>query len=757
MDGEATELDFRGDVQLEELFLQISRSAAQTDPSHDLFEPNPATQRPKLEPQAETDFRWRRKPKPISHPARSLGDGMRNKIEEVTAHLRRALVLRNDEMTETLWRDLNRWFNEEYFPLYMGKAKGARPTPTPTSTTAMMKTAMTTAAETAKASAASIETSRTMAGTGSDTHPGSDLPASTVSSTKAGTVAPVVSTLAGTRSLPYSPRLRRFLTPEECTLPHVFHCQFLLTCIAVRRHDLATEVWKQMIESDLNPTLHCWVAIMRGCRFARDLSMLEQVWRQIRQSGQKLDAECWTTRIHCLMVCGERMQGLQELLVMGKSWKRAAVAECAASGDPAPDERTLALMGDVDRNPKPTIMTINAALSTLLWSRDSSIAQQMLAWATTLGIQPDRTTYNLLLRWMMKRGNPEAALQVYTTMRESGVEPDMYTFTTVCDSFFRLHTTRINTPDAVEGEGEGGGGGEAEAEAKPKAEATPGPGLEATAEADRDQAGDADHGNATDATDATDATLPTRAGPKARRQRSAAEAVRMIDDLIGQMDAVGIAQNIQAYGMLINGLVKHGARPNLHAIKATLIHMTARGYRPNAAINTMLLELYFTQIPPDLDAVEILWRRVEHEPDGTDVVLLDRIVQGYASVGDVDRTLDFLRRVPRLGMPLVRWYSLVTTLRMLVHQGRVAEASGLVTDVIRRQGVFRHGVRGPGGEDVFWELVRSLRASGVELPDLEEHHAQGYGDGGLRPPRKPYPMSGPPRRHPSVWMRDVLL
>jgi pentatricopeptide repeat protein len=86
---------------------------------------------------------------------------------------------------------------------------------------------------------------------------------------------------------------------------------------------------------------------------------------------------------------------------------------------------------------KPTIVTINAAVSGLLRRQQPEAAQRVLAWAGKFGISPDIITYNTLLRPLIREGNSAAAMKLFQQMEKAGVQADVATFTTILDETFR--------------------------------------------------------------------------------------------------------------------------------------------------------------------------------------------------------------------------------------------------------------------------------------------------------------------------------
>ncbi|MCJ1437496.1 RNA polymerase I enhancer binding protein [Xylographa pallens] len=194
-----------------------------------------------------------------------------------------------------------------------------------------------------------------------------------------------------------------------------------------------------------------------------------------------------------------------------------------------------------------------------------------------------------------------------------------------------------------------------------------------------------------------------------------------------------IKATAQTYTTILDGLL-HPKYFNLPAARAVLARMTDHGIRLTPHIYTILVTHYFSLDPPDLHAIDSLWRRIELEKARIDHILYDRMIEGYGRVGVIDRMLAVLRRMPGEGKR-PGWIALLGALRALA----LAEEWGLVADLVRdvaneKEGLLRFGSRGWRGKEEFWELVEVLRGRGVEMPGRggvgeDEEEDGGEGDG----------------------------
>ena len=156
--------------------------------------------------------------------------------------------------------------------------------------------------------------------------------------------------------------------------------------------------------------------------------------------------------------------------------------------------------------------------------------------------------------------------------------------------------------------------------------------------------------------------------------------------------------------------------PNLLAAHAVLAHMAGHNMQPDHSIYTILIRFYFSTHPPSLVAIDSLWQRIQREKTPLDHIFYDRMIEGYARVGEIEKMLKFLRRMPEVGMK-TGWVALTTVLRALRRAEEWDLIYELVADVLDKDGLFRIGQRGWRSRE-FWEGVKGLEEDGMRLPDI---------------------------------------
>lgn len=194
--------------------------------------------------------------------------------------------------------------------------------------------------------------------------------------------------------------------------------------------------------------------------------------------------------------------------------------------------------------------------------------------------------------------------------------------------------------------------------------------------------------------------------------QSPAEQKSTILSILDDMQQKGLAATAHTYTTILDSLLSERAA-NLSAARVVLDHMNQRNVKPSPHIYTILCSHYFSASPPDLPALDALWRRTRAEKGVLDPVFYDRMIEGYARIGEVEKMLFFLKRAPIEGKS-PGWLALGAVLRALRGAQEWNLIRDLVADVLdRKEGVLRHGEGGSMGKKSFWEMVEELVKEGV--------------------------------------------
>ena len=193
-------------------------------------------------------------------------------------------------------------------------------------------------------------------------------------------------------------------------------------------------------------------------------------------------------------------------------------------------------------------------------------------------------------------------------------------------------------------------------------------------------------------------------------QSHAAQQAAMFK-FLEDMERAGVAANTRTYSTILDGLLDPRT-VNLDAAKAVIKHMASRNVTLSPHIYTILITHLFALEPPDLAAVGSLLQRAKTEKTPLDPIFHDRVIENYARVGETEKMLMVLRRMPENGMT-PGWIALTACLENLIEAQEWDFVRDLVRDVEDERGFFRNGppLRWMG-KDAFWAIVADLRERG---------------------------------------------
>jgi pentatricopeptide repeat protein len=189
---------------------------------------------------------------------------------------------------------------------------------------------------------------------------------------------------------------------------------------------------------------------------------------------------------------------------------------------------------------------------------------------------------------------------------------------------------------------------------------------------------------------------------------SAAFDNQIFDNLSADQQTERILQmNDYIYATAIDRLLKKYS--NSGAVRAVMEHMTLRKFVPSVHVYTSIITHYFQSDPPNIAGVDDVVHRLFSAPRmPSDSVLFDRLLEGYARVGEVGKMMSVLTRMSKQ-RNLPGWGAMTAVVSALARDGDYDRARAIVRDVARGQGVARGGILGNRwGEDHFTHTVKEL-------------------------------------------------
>lgn len=467
------------------------------------------------------------------------------------------------------------------------------------------------------------------------------------------------------------------------SIPSNVYAHFLMAFMALRRPNRAIDVWNHMMENNVPVTVGTWDAMLKGCAKAKDPKGLEAMWQKMLQSGMRPDAQVFATRIHGLTTTGYWETGMRVFQDMIKTWLGAVT-----NLNPNGQLLNLASIGDVEGAPKPNSQCLNSLVLGLARGRKHEQLAQVISWARAIGIKADVYTFNPLFRLALNEGNMEQATRVLQQMSNSGINPDIASFTMLLESLFREDDVPFKS------------------------------------------LGDA-------ANVGTDT-----ANLNADLKHDAAMSI------FKEMERAGIEANAWSFATLINGLLKSApnysyskSRPttsssgNLRAAHMVLAHMSANSIPLSSQIYTALISYHFSLDPPDLAAIESLWNRAKVDRQVfLDVVFFDRLIEGLAGANEIGRMMTALGQAGKRGK-VPGWIAMKEVVAALRRVGDWDRIDDVVDGVRLEEQGNRDDIRAREGRREFWDLIESMGLAGPQGFGTTQEQQPGESINAKVPPR----------------------
>ena len=196
--------------------------------------------------------------------------------------------------------------------------------------------------------------------------------------------------------------------------------------------------------------------------------------------------------------------------------------------------------------------------------------------------------------------------------------------------------------------------------------------------------------------------------------RNSSEMNAMTDDqlaekilgILSQLDSYGAHGNTYPYTVLIGGLIH--VRQNPAVAQTVLNHMASRNIRPSPHVYSSLMTFYFSQNEPDEGAINALWEQIQ-AGGHADAILYDRMVENYASTGDIGKMMTFLQKMPKEGRSS-SWRSLTAAVQALAEAGHWDRFDEMIEGVRDAEETITNIGWIESGQDIFWNEVERLRA-----------------------------------------------
>lgn len=426
--------------------------------------------------------------------------------------------------------------------------------------------------------------------------------------------------------------------------------QFLTAFMAVRMPNRALEVWNTMANDGVIPDIRAWDAMLKGCGLARDAQGVDDIWTRFLQSGIKPDAQIWATRIHALTTSGHWESGIAAFQEMASNWISAV--KKGHQKEVLPDLKT---MGDYHDTPKPSTFVLNGLVTGLARGKKYEHLEKIFSWAQRLGITMDAHSFNPILAAAVRRGDGATGMEILDQMKSVGATPDIATYTLLLQLLFRSEQASNSVASA--------------------------------------------------SVSASPSTPASSTSTELASNRSQAAA-----NILQMMQSSNIAANPYTYATLISGVLHNphsSPSNNLSAAYAVLIYMESQSIPMSSQVYTNFLSHHFSQLPPDLAAIEALWSRARQDRlVFLDNFFFDRLIEGFAKCGEVGKMMAALGHASKRGK-VPSWRAMTEVIKALVNDGDLMRAEEIVANV-KKEDMEKDQRRSKTGRETFWQSVQEL-------------------------------------------------
>ena len=206
--------------------------------------------------------------------------------------------------------------------------------------------------------------------------------------------------------------------------------------------------------------------------------------------------------------------------------------------------------------------------------------------------------------------------------------------------------------------------------------------------------------------------------------KSPQQQITFLTTMLDGMENKNIIPNEYTYSTILSGLLagppSSNRPPDDTTARAILDRMTqasaAGQVKPSAHFFTIFMTHYFSLHPPNLQAVSSLWHSMSESQEiinCLDNIFYDRMVENYARIGDTEKMLYFLRKMPEQ-RKTPGWIALLAALRRLVEIHDWDGVAELIQDVNggAGQGLLRFAQRPKKGMREFWQLAGRCKEEG---------------------------------------------
>lgn len=213
---------------------------------------------------------------------------------------------------------------------------------------------------------------------------------------------------------------------------------------------LADQLFRDMVESGIVPSLSTFHALIHGCAKRGDMQNAEKWFDKLTEDGKEPTVETHNMMIDCAAKANDPQAAESWLKRMHNSRIRpnhfSYTTLINAHAKVGRIEKARAWFEEMkEQGVRPNIVTYNSLITAYSQAGDAEGAEDILVEVVVSNCSPKVTTFTAIIGACKKKGDLERAESVMKRMEFAGVEPNVMTYTTLVDV-----CTKAGKPEVAE-------------------------------------------------------------------------------------------------------------------------------------------------------------------------------------------------------------------------------------------------------------------------------------------------------------------
>lgn len=230
----------------------------------------------------------------------------------------------------------------------------------------------------------------------------------------------------------------------------ITYAALIKACGRSKGHKRALEFFDEMKQAGISPNVVVYQNLLWTMAQSGEPEECSRIFEHMRKSTIRPDIIAWNTYVHCTAKYGSLDDTKRLFVEMWDSLHMVSDAACIsvllAHGRAGLVDEALELLSSFKRRRmvRPSTKTLNTILNACLWGKHEQKMDKALKLfrymkdSASLEIQANSVTYNMLMMAFNREGCPQRALDLFSEMESSNVQPDGETALTLMSCYGNL-------------------------------------------------------------------------------------------------------------------------------------------------------------------------------------------------------------------------------------------------------------------------------------------------------------------------------